>query len=160
MAVWWWRFPCWCGCCSPSTPGWAQVLLASTLWKVGALFGALWGAIAGANRGLDSRLARRYSSNLEAGALALAAKVAHRDAPPGPGNLHRERGLRHTQRGRELRRSGWLSRCPARNRPASPVTVPVRQFGPRISRQAHFQGEVVVRCPRPRHPGGDRVRPG
>ena len=58
-----------------------QVLLASTLWKIGTLFGGMLGAIVGANRGLESQVAHRYEKHLAQGAFALAARVNHRDAP-------------------------------------------------------------------------------
>ena len=60
---------------------WAiQVFLGSTLWKFGTLFGGILGAIAGADRGLEANVARRYEEQLGHGALALAARVHHRDA--------------------------------------------------------------------------------
>ena len=58
-----------------------QVLLASTLWKFGTLFGGMLGAIVGADRGLEAPVAHRYHKHLAQGALALAARVDHRDAP-------------------------------------------------------------------------------
>lgn len=63
------------------------MLLAITLWKIGALFGALWGAIAGANRGLESRVANRYQYHLEQGTWALVARVGRYHAPLARGVL-------------------------------------------------------------------------
>ena len=51
-----------------------QVLLGSTIWKVGTLFGAILGAIAGKERGLESRDARRYETSLAQGALGVCPR--------------------------------------------------------------------------------------
>lgn len=53
----------------------SDLILASTLWKIGAIFGGLLGAIIGSKRGLEPRLARRYEEHIARGALALAARV-------------------------------------------------------------------------------------
>ena len=59
----------------------SDLILASTLWKIGAIFGGLLGAIVGSKRGLEPRLVRRYEEHIARGALALAARVHHRHAP-------------------------------------------------------------------------------
>ena len=65
---------------------WAiQVFLASTLWKIGALFGGLLGAVVGSHRGLEGAVAHRYEKYLDLGAIALAARVEHLDAPQARG---------------------------------------------------------------------------
>ena len=55
---------------------WAiQVFLASTCWKLGAMFGGMLGAIVGADAGLESQAVRRYEKHFAVGAIALAARV-------------------------------------------------------------------------------------
>ena len=73
-------------CVFPVLDSWAmQLFLGSTLWKIGALFGGMLGAVVGSHRGLESAVAHRYHKHLLEGALALVARVNHRDAPQARG---------------------------------------------------------------------------
>ena len=58
-----------------------KVLMAATVWKLGAGFGAWIGAAAFGDRGLDTEVAEDYEARLEQGWWVLGADVRRRDRP-------------------------------------------------------------------------------
>ncbi len=58
-----------------------KVLMAVTVWKVGAAFGAWLGAASAGERGLDQEVAEDYEARLERGGWVLGADVRRGDRP-------------------------------------------------------------------------------
>ena len=58
-----------------------KVLMAATMWKLGAAFGAWFGAAAAAERGLDQEVAEDYEARLERGGWVLGVGVRRGDRP-------------------------------------------------------------------------------
>ena len=58
-----------------------KVLMAATVWKVGAGFGAWLGAASAGERGLDQEVAEDYEARLERGGWVLGADVRRGDRP-------------------------------------------------------------------------------
>ena len=58
-----------------------RVLMAATVWKIGAAFGAWLGAVFAGEKGLDEEVAEAYQQHLGEGRWVLGAKVRRRDRP-------------------------------------------------------------------------------
>ena len=58
-----------------------KVLMAATVWKLGAAFGAWLGAAFATEKGLDEEVADAYEQQLGAGRWVLGADVRRRDRP-------------------------------------------------------------------------------
>ncbi len=58
-----------------------KVLMAATMWKVGAGFGAWLGAASAGERGLDQEVAEDYEARLERGGWVLGIDVRRGDRP-------------------------------------------------------------------------------
>ena len=58
-----------------------KVLMAATVWKLGAGFGAWFGAASVAERGLDQEVAEDYEARLERGGWVLGIDVRRGDRP-------------------------------------------------------------------------------
>ena len=58
-----------------------KVLMAATVWKIGAAFGAWLGAAFAGEKGLDQEVAEAYQQHLAEGRWVLGADVQRRDRP-------------------------------------------------------------------------------